>query len=154
MRRAPYSGQRVSTKPLAIVLSLGVLFVLGAPRLAIAESTVVIEANGATQHVIDLVYVAEGYVAADKAQFLADAEVVHQGLVSSAPFAQMRQLISARALFVTSAERGSDHPRVSSGTPRSTAPMTAMAWAASSPPTTARYRSLLIRLSQPLISRF
>lgn len=119
MRGAPYSVQRVSTKRLAVVLSLGILFVLGAPRLAIAESTVVIEANGATQHVIDLVYVAEGYVAADKAQFLADAEVVHQGLVTSAPFAQMRQLISARALFVTSAERGSDHP--SKGIERNTA---------------------------------
>ncbi|MCO4760563.1 MAG: hypothetical protein KC502_03620 [Myxococcales bacterium] len=69
-----------------------------------------IENNGAPHHVVDLVFIAEGYTVDEQDTFLADATQIYDGLMKSAPYNALRPLFSAHAIAVVSAESGSDHP--------------------------------------------
>ncbi len=83
---------------------------LAASAAAAAAPVQAVEVNGPPGQVVDLVFVAEGYVADEAAKFQADAVAAYKGLFKSGPYAAVRPLLSAHALFVASQESGSDHP--------------------------------------------
>ena len=66
--------------------------------------------NGPTDRRINIVFLAEGYTAGAGAQFLADADSMTQYMLSVTPMAEYRSYYNSFAIFVASAESGSDHP--------------------------------------------
>ena len=72
--------------------------------------------TGASANRVDIVFVAEGYTAAERAKFLTDANNFLTTMLGSAnaklnaPFSSYKNLFNASALFVASAESGTDQP--------------------------------------------
>lgn len=67
-------------------------------------------AGGAPQTGIDLVYVAEGYTAAQHDLFLSDARTAMEALFDHEPFGQLRDRFNIRALFVPSEREDVSRP--------------------------------------------
>ncbi|HNW60712.1 MAG TPA: M64 family metallopeptidase [bacterium] len=59
----------------------------------------------------DLLFIAEGYTAADQAKFHGDVDKMRDFLFSVAPYSGLREQINIRGLFIASPERGMDEPR-------------------------------------------
>ncbi|MFZ6773485.1 M64 family metallopeptidase [Undibacterium sp. SXout7W] len=72
--------------------------------------------TGASANRVDIVFVAEGYTAAERTKFLTDANNFLTTMLGSAnaklnaPFSSYKNLFNASALFVASAESGTDQP--------------------------------------------
>ena len=72
--------------------------------------------TGASANRVDIVFVAEGYTASERAKFLTDANTFLTTMLGSAnaklnaPFSSYKNLFNASALFVASAESGTDQP--------------------------------------------
>lgn len=72
--------------------------------------------NGSSANRVDIVFVAEGYTAAERAKFLADANTFLAAMLGdanaklNAPFSVYKNLFNASALFVASAQSGTDQP--------------------------------------------
>lgn len=72
--------------------------------------------NGPSVNRVDIVFVAEGYTAAERTKFLTDANNFLNIMLGSAnarlnaPFSAYKGLFNASALFVASAESGTDQP--------------------------------------------
>ncbi|MFZ6874338.1 M64 family metallopeptidase [Undibacterium sp. Di27W] len=72
--------------------------------------------TGSSKHRVDIVFVAEGYTAAERAKFLADAQSFLDNMLGdanaklNAPFSPYKNLFNASALFVASAQSGTDQP--------------------------------------------
>ena len=59
---------------------------------------------------LDLLIVAEGYTAAQQAQFVLDATALANGMLGISPYSDFRQLINVQWLFVPSNQSGADKP--------------------------------------------
>jgi len=70
-----------------------------------------IEIGGDCHDMVDFALVAEGYTAAEKEKFRADAARMAEVLFSSEPFASHRSLFNIHAVFVPSTDSGVDEPR-------------------------------------------
>jgi hypothetical protein len=72
--------------------------------------------SGDSSQRVDIVFLAEGYSAAEREQFLADAKHFLEAMFSASnarlnsPFSLYQQYFNAQALFVASAESGMDRP--------------------------------------------
>jgi len=66
--------------------------------------------NGDPTNRVDLLVVGDGYTAAQEALFESDALTVVEGMFSITPYAEYRNYINVRALFVASNETGADQP--------------------------------------------
>ncbi|MCH8617934.1 M64 family metallopeptidase [Undibacterium sp. TS12] len=72
--------------------------------------------NGNSKNRVDIVFVAEGYTSAERAQFLADAQKFLDNMLGdanaklNAPFSSYKNLFNASAIFVASAQSGTDQP--------------------------------------------
>ncbi|NGO38315.1 hypothetical protein G4L39_02745 [Limisphaera ngatamarikiensis] len=66
--------------------------------------------NGPLSNRVNLVVLAEGYTAAQAGQFLQDATNLVETFFGSEPYRTYRGHFNASAIFVASAESGSDHP--------------------------------------------
>ena len=64
----------------------------------------------AAEHAYRIVVVAEGYTAADKTKFFADASATIAGLLQSTPYSFVAPWLEIHGLFVESTERGADKP--------------------------------------------
>ena len=60
---------------------------------------------------VDLVFLAEGYVAGDRDKFKADVDRMSAALFSIEPYASLKDRFNVRAVFRPSADRGMDEPR-------------------------------------------
>jgi len=60
---------------------------------------------------VDLVFLAEGYTAADRDKFKADVDRMTAALFGVEPYKSMKDSFNVRAVFRASAERGMDEPR-------------------------------------------
>lgn len=75
--------------------------------------------NGESKNRVDIVFVAEGYTAAERDKFLADAKKFLSQMLGddnarlNAPFSNYKNYFNAHALFVASAESGTDVPNSS-----------------------------------------
>lgn len=69
--------------------------------------------NGPTANRLNLVFLAEGYTNGQTAKFTNDARVVLQALLNTPPYTEYTSYLNAFAIFVASAEAGSDHPSLS-----------------------------------------
>ncbi len=75
--------------------------------------------NGDSAHRVDIVIVAEGYTEAERAKFIADAQVFLDSFLGdsnarlNAPFSNYKKFFNASALFFASAESGTDQPNKS-----------------------------------------
>lgn len=102
------------TRPRQTAVTIGVftlLVLLAAPTSLLAAPTVsTIVDRGSTASCIDVVIVAEGYLAADDALFAADAKALADGVFGFGPYAAMSAFVNVHTLFVASKERGADHP--------------------------------------------
>jgi hypothetical protein len=67
-----------------------------------------IQSKGSPQEKVDLVFVAEGYTAAEKDKFIADAGRFADSLFVIPPFDKCREEFNISAVFVESADRGTD----------------------------------------------
>ncbi|GGC96317.1 M64 family metallopeptidase [Undibacterium terreum] len=80
-----------------------------------ADLTTLLNTGSSAQRV-DIVFVAEGYTAAEKAKFLADANSYLNSILGSAngvlnaPFSNYKNFFNASALFVASEQSGTDQP--------------------------------------------
>ncbi|PXX45409.1 M64 family metallopeptidase [Undibacterium pigrum] len=72
--------------------------------------------TGSSKNRVDIVFVAEGYTAAERAKFLADAQKFLDNMLGdanaklNAPFSSYKNLFNANAIFVASAQSGTDQP--------------------------------------------
>jgi len=75
--------------------------------------------NGSSANSVDIVIVAEGYTAAERAKFISDAQVFLNSFLGdsnarlNAPFSNYKNFFNASALFFASAESGTDQPNKS-----------------------------------------
>ena len=76
------------------------------------NTSAVVWQGGSLAESVDIVVVAEGYDASEKAKFLRDAERVAQALFGHEPFASNRHRFSVRAVFVSSQDSGVSVPRL------------------------------------------
>lgn len=60
---------------------------------------------------VDLVYLAEGYVAGDRDKFKADVDRMTEALFAIEPYKSLKDRFNVRGVFRASAERGMDEPR-------------------------------------------
>jgi hypothetical protein len=60
---------------------------------------------------VDVVFLAEGYVAADRDKFKADVDRMSAALFSIEPYASLKDRFNVRAVFRASVDRGMDEPR-------------------------------------------
>jgi hypothetical protein len=60
---------------------------------------------------VDLVYLAEGYVAGDRDKFKADVDRMTEALFAIEPYKSLKDRFNIRGVFRASAERGMDEPR-------------------------------------------
>lgn len=70
----------------------------------------VITTNGPASNRVNVVIVAEGYLASQFVQFRADATNVANMLLTNQPYAEYRSYFNVYALAVASVQAGSDHP--------------------------------------------
>ena len=75
------------------------------------NSSTVVWQGGSLAESIDIVVVAEGYEASEKAKFYRDAERVAHALFGHEPFASNRNRFSVRAVFAPSRDSGTSIPR-------------------------------------------
>ncbi|MDR2145771.1 MAG: IgA Peptidase M64 [Tannerella sp.] len=68
----------------------------------------IIQSKGKPHEKVDLVFVAEGYTAAEKDKFMADAKRFTDSLFVIPPFAGRRDDFNVTAVFVESADKGTD----------------------------------------------
>jgi hypothetical protein len=66
--------------------------------------------NGPAGRRLNIVYLAEGYVEEEKSQFFEDAEQLRQYSLTQSPYSAYVRHFNVYAIFVPSAESGSDHP--------------------------------------------
>ena len=83
-----------------------------APMLATAAAPILrtLFRNGPLSNRINLAILAEGYTTSQEAKFYADAAVLASKLFAAEPFKEYRPYFNAFAVFVASAQSGSDHP--------------------------------------------
>jgi hypothetical protein len=67
-----------------------------------------IQVKGESAGKVDLVFLAEGYTAAEKDKFFADAKRFTESLFATPPFDQCRENFNVRAVFLASEEQGTD----------------------------------------------
>jgi hypothetical protein len=60
---------------------------------------------------VDLVYLAEGYIAADRDKFKADVDRMTDALFGIEPYKSLKDRFNVRGVFRASADRGMDEPR-------------------------------------------
>lgn len=82
-----------------------------AKRGADRSTVFTIQENGAPDHKVDLLFLAEGYSAAEQDKFKADAERYAGILLACEPYKRHSQDFNIRAMFLPSAESGMDEPR-------------------------------------------
>jgi len=73
--------------------------------------------NGPTDRRINLVFLAEGYTAAEMGKFGTDVQNVLNGLFNVTPYRQYQSLFNAYAVQVPSNESGTDHPGTANDEP-------------------------------------
>ena len=78
---------------------------------ASAGETEVLEENAPVEKAIDIVFLSEGYTAAEKEKFSKDARRAVQALTAHEPFARRREAFNFRSVFVPSADSGPSFPR-------------------------------------------
>lgn len=88
------------------------VFVLLLPERAFCQATLQqILTNGPTNKRINIVFLSEGYTAAQLEQFSIDAERYLNHLLATPPFDEYSSYFNAFTISVASAESGSDHPK-------------------------------------------
>ncbi len=75
-----------------------------------AQSLTQLLNNGPSDSQINIVFLAEGYTSAQQADFLNDADEILNYTLSYSPYDEYLSYFNAYAIFVASAESGSDHP--------------------------------------------
>ncbi|MGE5313564.1 MAG: M64 family metallopeptidase [Acidobacteriota bacterium] len=81
------------------------------PSLLLSQSVMQpILTNGPTARRINIVYLSEGYTAAQLPRFLSDASKTLDAFFNTSPFHIYRPAFNAYAISVASADSGSDHP--------------------------------------------
>ncbi len=103
---------------LCAAATLGFLATLAAPTGPAGAETIGTElrevfVGKAAEQAFRLVVVAEGYTAADKAKFFADAGATVNGLLLGPPYSFVSPWLEVHGLFVASAQRGADKPNQS-----------------------------------------
>lgn len=95
------------------VFALGLLF-LTSIRTVWADAAIgeliTLRSNGPPDLRLNLVVIAEGYQDFERNRFLRDAQVVVDGILRTEPISFYQAHFNAFAVFVASAESGSDHP--------------------------------------------
>ncbi len=66
---------------------------------------------GPPERCVDVLFIAEGYTAGDRDKFFADVQRLSGWLFDTPPYAEHRQRINVRGLFLPSPESGMDEPR-------------------------------------------
>ena len=91
--------------------ALGALLAMSFPGLASAEGVwYPLLEHGPASNRVNLAVLSEGYTSAQVGRFLDDATNAVRSLLSVEPYAEYQTCFNARALFVPSAQSGSDHP--------------------------------------------
>lgn len=110
---AAAQNRRKGTTVLGLIVAIG-LGLGSAPRVghadAVANELRDVYKGKAADHAYRLVVVAEGYTAAHKAKFFADATATIAGLLQSNPYSFVAPWLEVYGLFVESAEPGADKP--------------------------------------------
>ena len=94
---------------LLVGLWVGLLCTLPASRAGAQGTLSTILTNGPTANRLNVVVLAEGYRAREKGQFLTDATNAVNRLLAAPPFQEYSGYFNAFAIFVASAQSGSDH---------------------------------------------
>ncbi|WP_420457629.1 M64 family metallopeptidase [Rubrivirga sp.] len=106
--RGPREHRRDLPKQFLRRLALLLLAAAGAAQAQPVLTPIV--SNGPTDRRINLVIVAEGFVAGQEATFVSRATAVADDLLSTPPYDRYRPAFNVFGAFVPSAQTGSDHP--------------------------------------------
>ena len=98
------NSSRCASLPLLLLLSFVSIAAYGQGTLHTLRT------NGPTANRLNLVFLAEGYTNGQTAKFTNDARTVLQRLLLTPPYREYTNYLNAFAIFVASAETGSDHP--------------------------------------------
>lgn len=98
------------TPALCGAIILGLLLAICPGR---SQTFLTLLTNGPTAKRINIVFLAEGYTNNQVTKFTNDAKVILNQLLNTIPFSDYREYYNAFAIFVASAETGSDHPSTS-----------------------------------------
>src|SRR5262245_23728070 len=109
MRRAPGSGQEES-KLGAEVLVLAVLQAPASPATPASSSLLAVLESGPPERCFDVLFVGDGYQAADltEGRYAADVRRATDALFEAVPFSWYRSCTNVRALPVESTDKGCD----------------------------------------------
>ena len=96
-----------------LVSEMGISAPIADDRLAAASANAklsMVLSNGPPVVRVNIVFLAEGYTAAQEANFTNQAKTVLNQMMSVSPYKEYRSHFNAFAIFVPSVEAGSDHP--------------------------------------------
>jgi hypothetical protein len=77
----------------------------------VGAEVVTVEHHGTSEACVDLVFVAEGYTAAEQDKFIADVRRMSDYLFSMSPYTRYRQQFNIWAVKMVSPQSGTDNPR-------------------------------------------
>lgn len=80
------------------------------PRGKTVYITETIQQNGTSEQCVDIVYVAEGYTAAEQDKFFKDARRLNSDMFAHEPFDKLRKRFNVTAVAAISSESGTSHP--------------------------------------------
>jgi hypothetical protein len=106
----PGMARRIPAQHPRGVLPALLVFCLTLGNIPAQTNFTTITANGPASNRVNLVILAEGYLASQLAQFQADATNVANLLLTNQPYAAYRSYFNVYAIAVASAQAGSDHP--------------------------------------------
>jgi hypothetical protein len=92
------------------VASFDIQSSMAAASAASAADLVPLRTSGDPRNRLDLLLLGDGYRAADRETFLADARRLAQSFSAISPYREYAGFVNVVALFTPSAQRGADHP--------------------------------------------
>ncbi len=113
MKRAPVHrqrGPRHAITALLVALSTVAAADAHASNGPSEDDLIALQTSGAMTDCLDVVFVGDGYTAAQQDTFYSDAKKTAAGLLQFGPYADSNALVNTYALFVASTQSGADHP--------------------------------------------
>ncbi len=95
----------------AVVVMLALL--IGAlPAAALAEPMITIQDGGDAANRVDVVFLGDGYTAAELGKYAADVQTLVDGFFAEQPYLEYRSYFNIRRIDVVSNQSGADHPEL------------------------------------------
>lgn len=109
-----FNSQALLFKRLAVFLALVLSFINSNAQVFTVDTLM---RNGNRSNRINMVYLADGYQAAELGTFITNATTINNAVFAQSPFQQYKNYFNSFAVRVPSSESGGKHPRTASDCP-------------------------------------